>query len=74
MFIRHLLQIRGLSVHKAFAIAEHYPSPRSLMNAFKMSGNPLLLSQISYGVPVKTIGPAISKTLFQVYYSNDNCA
>lgn len=73
MFIRHLLQIRGLSVPKAFAITEHYPSPRSLIHALRISGNPLLLSQISYGIPVKTVGPAISKTLFQVY-SNNNCA
>ncbi|XP_025194530.1 crossover junction endonuclease MUS81 [Melanaphis sacchari] len=72
MLIRQLLQIRGLSVHKAFAIVEQYPSPKSLINAFRRSGNPLLLSNISYGIPIKTIGPAISKTLFQVYSANDN--
>ncbi|XP_026814357.1 crossover junction endonuclease MUS81 [Rhopalosiphum maidis] len=72
MLIRQLLQIRGLSVHKAFAIVEQYPSPRLLVNAFKRSGNPLLLSNISYGIPIKTVGPAISKTLFQIYYANDN--
>lgn len=73
MLIRQLLQIRGVSVKKAFAIVEHYPSPKSLINAFKRSSNPLLLANISYGLPVKTVGPAISKTLFQIY-SNDNCA
>jgi len=73
MLIRQLLQIRGLSVHKAFAIVNHYPCPKLLMNAFKRSGNPLLLANISYGVPVKTVGPAISKTLFQIY-SNRNRA
>lgn len=73
MLIRHLLQIRGVSVQKAFAIVEHYPSPKSLINAFKRSGDPLLLANISYGLPIKTVGPAISKTLFHIY-SNDNCA
>lgn len=67
MLIRQLLQVRGLSVHKAFAIVENYPSPRLLINAFKKSGNPLLLANITYGTPVKTIGQAISKTLFQIY-------
>lgn len=72
MLIRQLLQIRGLSVHKAFAIVEQYPSPKLLINAFRRSGNPLLLSNISYGIPIKTVGPAISKTLFQIYSANDN--
>lgn len=69
MFIRQLLQIRRLSVHKAFAIVEHYPSPKLLIRAFKRSSNPLLLSSLTYGIPVKTVGPAISKTLFQIYSS-----
>lgn len=72
MLIRQLLQIRGLSVHKAFAIVEQYPSPKLLLNAFKRSGNPLLLANISYGIPIKTVGPAISKTLFQIFSANDN--
>ncbi|VVC36826.1 Restriction endonuclease type II-like,DNA polymerase beta-like, N-terminal domain,ERCC4 domain [Cinara cedri] len=67
MLIRQLLQVRGLSVHKAFAIVEQYPSPRSLIHAFQRSKNPLLLANITYGIPVKTIGSAISKTLFQIY-------
>lgn len=67
MLIRQLLQVRGLSVHKAFAIVEQYPCPRSLILAFQQSKNPLLLANISYGVPIKTVGPVISKTLFQVY-------
>jgi len=70
MLILQLLQIRGLSVHKAFAIVEHYPSPKLLINAFRRSCNPLLLANISYGIPVKTIGPTISKTLFQIYSDN----
>lgn len=72
MLIRQLLQIRGLSVHKAFAIVEQYPSPKLLINAFRRSGNPLLLANISYGIPIKTVGPAISKTLFQIFSANNN--
>lgn len=71
MLIRQLLQIRGLSVHKAFAIVNHYPSPKLLINAFKRSGNPLLLANISYGIPIKSVGPTISKAVYQVY-SNYN--
>lgn len=71
MFIRQLLQVRGLSVHKAFAIVEHYPSPKLLINAFRRSENSLLLANISYGIPVKTVGSAISKTLFQIYSNNN---
>lgn len=67
MFIRQLLQVRGLSIHKAFAIVEHYPCPRLLIKKFKKSGNSLLLANITYGIPVKTVGQAISKTLFQIY-------
>lgn len=73
MFIKQLLQIRGLSVHKAFAIVEHYPCPKLLINAFKQFSNPLLLANITYGIPIKTVGPAISKTLYQIF-SNDNRA
>ncbi|XP_050534975.1 crossover junction endonuclease MUS81 isoform X2 [Daktulosphaira vitifoliae] len=72
MFIRHLLQLRGLSVKKAFAIVEHYPTPISLMKAFKDSGNPFLLANITYDVPSKMIGQIISKTLFQLYSNNQN--
>lgn len=71
MLIRQLLQLRGLSIQKAFAIVNQYPSPKLLMNAFKMSGNPNLLANLTYGTPVKKVGPIISKTLFQLY-SNDN--
>lgn len=73
MFIRQLLQVRGLSIHKAFAIVDQYPSPKLLINAFKRNPNPLLLSNISYGIPVKKVGPIISKTLFQLYSNDNNC-
>lgn len=72
MFIKQLIQIRGLSVHKAFAIVAHYPCPKLLINAFKKSSNPLMLANITYGVPIKTVGQAISKTLYQIY-SNNKC-
>lgn len=71
MLIRQLLQIRGLSVHKAFAIVKHYPSPKLLINAFKISDDPLLLANISYGIPIKSIGPTISKAVFQIYSNNN---
>lgn len=70
MFIKQLLQLKGVSVEKALAIVEKYPTPRSLMLAYR--DNPgakgeKLLSAITYGKLRRNLGPAISKILFQLY-------
>ncbi|XP_068966111.1 crossover junction endonuclease MUS81 isoform X2 [Bombus flavifrons] len=37
MFVRQLLQLKGMSIDKALAIVEHYPTPRLLVEAFQKS-------------------------------------
>lgn len=69
MFVRQLLQLKGLSVEKALAIVEHYPTPRLLIEAFQNceSDRELLLANIQYGDKKRSIGPTISKTIYQLY-------
>lgn len=67
MFIKQLVQLRGLSVEKALAIVEHYPTPRSLITAFQNEGNERFISDITVGNLNRKIGPAISKSVFELY-------
>ncbi|XP_076393272.1 mus81 structure-specific endonuclease subunit isoform X2 [Megachile rotundata] len=61
MFVRHLLQLKGMSVDKASAIVERYPTPRKLIDAYQMSdcNAELLLANIEYGNKKSLIGPTI---------------
>ncbi|XP_065221680.1 crossover junction endonuclease MUS81 [Planococcus citri] len=68
MFIKQLLQLKGLSVEKATAITEIYPTPRRLIAGFKECTKPdLLLASIQYGALKRNIGPAVSKAVYQLY-------
>ncbi|XP_017890439.1 crossover junction endonuclease MUS81 [Ceratina calcarata] len=69
MFVRHLLQLKGMSIEKAAAIVDRYPSPRALIEAFrrKSSDAGLLLATIDFGDKKRLIGPAISQTIHQLY-------
>lgn len=67
MFIKQLVQLRGLSVEKALAIVDRYPCPQSLMTAFKREGNNQMLADISAGNLKRKIGPVISKAVFDLY-------
>lgn len=75
MFVRQLLQLKGISVDKALAIVGKYPTPRLLKNAFEECGTAAsaekLLATIQYGKLRKNIGPVISKTLYQLYTCNN---
>lgn len=71
IFIKQLLQLKGLSVDKALPIAELYATPRELSRAYgkcasaKEAEN--LLADIQYGPLKKTIGAIISKAIYQLY-------
>lgn len=67
--MRHLLQLKGLSVDKALAIAERYQTPRLLIDAMQSSEgkSELLLSSIVFGERKRQIGPVLSKTVHQLY-------
>uniref|UniRef100_A0A1B6FCG7 Crossover junction endonuclease MUS81 n=1 Tax=Cuerna arida TaxID=1464854 RepID=A0A1B6FCG7_9HEMI len=67
MFIKQLVQLRGLSVEKALAIVERYPCPRSLITAFQNGANEKLLADIPVGNLNRKIGPVISKAVYELY-------
>ncbi|KAJ9591198.1 hypothetical protein L9F63_002269 [Diploptera punctata] len=69
LFMRQLMQLSGLSFPKAKAIVKCYPSVRVLMAAYQEAGSAgeKLLAGIRYGSMNRTIGPVISKTIYQLY-------
>lgn len=67
MFIKQLVQLRGLSVEKALAIVEKYNCPKSLMMAYERNGSDKMLADISAGNLKRKIGPVISKAVFDLY-------
>ena len=73
MFVRQLLQLKGMSIDKALAIVEHYPTPRLLVEAFQKSdcNGELLLATIEFGDKKRLIGSVISKTIYQLYMKKD---
>lgn len=72
MFIRQLLQLKGMSVDKALAIVQKYPTPLKLINALHKSNcGETLIATIQYGQLKRQIGPAISKTVYLFYTQQD---
>uniref|UniRef100_A0A671VGG4 Crossover junction endonuclease MUS81 n=1 Tax=Sparus aurata TaxID=8175 RepID=A0A671VGG4_SPAAU len=71
VFARQLMQISGLSGDKAAAILEHYNTPHSLLTAYKRcvseAEKEKLLSSIRYGKLKRNLGPALSRTVYQLY-------
>ncbi|XP_020284079.1 crossover junction endonuclease MUS81 [Pseudomyrmex gracilis] len=69
MFIRQLVQLKGMSVDKAMAIVERYATPRNLVTALKNNGRngEQLLANIQFGDKKRQLGPTISKTVYQFY-------
>ncbi|XP_012062760.1 PREDICTED: crossover junction endonuclease MUS81 [Atta cephalotes] len=72
MFIRQLLQLKGMSIDKAMAIVERYASPQILITALKNSGKngEQLLANIQVDKK-RRLGPVISKTIYQLYTMNE---
>uniref|UniRef100_A0A7N8YFZ2 Crossover junction endonuclease MUS81 n=1 Tax=Mastacembelus armatus TaxID=205130 RepID=A0A7N8YFZ2_9TELE len=71
VFARQLMQISGLSGDKAAAILEHYSTPHSLLTAYEQCATEAekekLLSSIRYGKLKRNLGPALSRTVYQLY-------
>ncbi|XP_076243895.1 mus81 structure-specific endonuclease subunit [Calliopsis andreniformis] len=69
MFIRHLLQLKGISVDKAVAIAERYSTPQLLIDALQEPdcNGEMLLSSIECGDKKRQLGITLSKTIYQLY-------
>ncbi|KAB0796242.1 hypothetical protein PPYR_10303 [Photinus pyralis] len=72
LFIRQLLQLKGMSVDKALAIVEQYPTPRHLNMAYQEKGGSVgqnLLATLQHGKVNKKVGAIISKVIYQLFTS-----
>ncbi|XP_063757299.1 crossover junction endonuclease MUS81 isoform X2 [Eleginops maclovinus] len=71
VFARQLMQVSGLSGDKAAAILELYSTPLSLLTAYERCAGETekekLLSSIRYGKLKRNLGPALSRTVYQLY-------
>lgn len=73
MFIRQLLQLKGISVDKAMAIVESYATPQLLITALQNcdKNGEQLLANIQVGNKKRQLGAVISKTVYQLYMTNE---
>lgn len=71
MFIRQLVSLKSLSVEKALAITEQYPTPHSLFQAYAGCFDEHeainLLTNIRCGKLKRPIGSTISKIIYDFY-------
>lgn len=69
MFIRHLVQLKGMSIDKAAAIVERYPTPQILVAALQDADKDgeQLLAGIRIGDTKRQLGPVLSKAVYQLY-------
>nr|KAF6438323.1 MUS81 structure-specific endonuclease subunit [Molossus molossus] len=74
VFARQLMQVRGVSGEKAAALVDRYSTPASLLAAYDACATPkeqeMLLSTIKCGRLQRNLGPALSRTLSQLYCSH----
>uniref|UniRef100_A0A8D0TSU1 Crossover junction endonuclease MUS81 n=1 Tax=Sus scrofa TaxID=9823 RepID=A0A8D0TSU1_PIG len=71
VFARQLMQVRGVSGEKAAALVDRYSTPASLLAAYDACATSkeqeMLLSTIKCGPLQRNLGPALSRTLSQLY-------
>lgn len=71
LFVKQLLKLHGLSVDKAKAITDLYPTPSSLLKEYDLCENEKdkenLLSSIKFGKSGRSLGPAVSRVLYMLY-------
>ncbi|KAJ8255055.1 hypothetical protein GJAV_G00200440 [Gymnothorax javanicus] len=71
VFARQLMQISGISGDKAAAILDQYGTVSSLLQAYQQCPSEMerekLLSSIRYGKLKRNVGPALSRTVYQLY-------
>lgn len=69
-FIKILLQLKGMSVDKALAITQKYPTPRSLIHAYAQCDRKegeTLLAYLKYGLHYRNVGLATSKSIYRLF-------
>ncbi|XP_017006665.2 crossover junction endonuclease MUS81 [Drosophila takahashii] len=73
VFVQQLLQLHSLSLERAMAIVERYPTPRCLLEAYEECLDEkqarLLLSSIACGPLERPLGEKISQCLHEFYTS-----
>ncbi|KAI5943707.1 Crossover junction endonuclease MUS81 [Manis javanica] len=73
VFARQLMQVCGVSVEKAAALVDRFSTPASLLAAYDSCATPkeqeMMLSTIKCGQLQRNLGPALSRTLSQLYCS-----
>lgn len=69
MFIRHLVQMKNLSVEKASAIVGKYPTPQALVQAIRYGGHDAMFAEIPcIGTATsRNVGPTVSKAVHFMY-------
>ncbi|XP_068634013.1 crossover junction endonuclease MUS81 [Battus philenor] len=70
MFIKILLQLKGVSVEKAVAITNQYKTPHSLIKTYKHCNEregEMLLANLKYGDLGRNVGPTVSKTIYRLF-------
>lgn len=72
MFVKQLLQIKGMSVDKALAIVNIYSTPKILKATYNedKAKSEKLLANVRYGTLNKNIGPVLSKIVYQFFCKN----
>lgn len=70
LFVKMLIQIKGMSVERALAVTQKYHTPILLKIAYEENPSSIgekLLSNIKFGTYGKTIGVVLSKTVYQAF-------
>ncbi|RZF43644.1 hypothetical protein LSTR_LSTR009241 [Laodelphax striatellus] len=74
MFLKHLLQLRGMSVEKAKAVVSLYPTPSHLMEAYRdcePSKKRMMLAKLRIGALGRYLGPVLSVAIHDFYTKNE---
>lgn len=69
MLVKQLIQLRGMSVEKALAITQLYPTPKLLILAMNEPNIEKKISNLTYGPTKRSLGPVLAKSIYQLYTS-----
>lgn len=73
LFVRQLLQLKTLTLDKALAIVQHFPTPAHLLRKYTACADQteaeMVLANIPCGPTKKSLGPVISKCLYHLYHA-----
>ncbi|CAH1402037.1 unnamed protein product [Nezara viridula] len=70
-FALQLVQLKGMSSDKAWAITEVYPTPKTLIEGFLYSDAENVISELRSGLMKNKIGPQIASVLRTFYTSKE---